>query len=70
MRRPDRLFPLIRHSFRDKLQSMGAVEFTQRGHAQAEAEGHIKRKLADHAVETRGVCIQDVVLPGRGVGQR
>jgi hypothetical protein len=43
---------------------MGAVEFTQqRGKVQAEAEEHIKRKLADYMVETRGVYIQDVVLP-------
>ena len=50
---------------------MGAVEFTQqRGKVQAEAEEHIKRKLADSMVETRGVYIQDVGLPEQGVGQR
>jgi hypothetical protein len=47
---------------------MGAVEFTQRRgkvEADADAEEQIKRKLADSMVETRGVCIQGVVLPER-----
>jgi hypothetical protein len=59
----------VGNHFRDKLQSMGAVEFIQqRGKVQAEAEEHIKRKLADYMVETRGVYIQDVVLPEQIVG--
>jgi hypothetical protein len=59
----------VGNHFRDKLQSMGAVEFIQqRGKVQAEAEEHIKRKLTDYMVETRGVYIQDVVLPEQIVG--
>jgi hypothetical protein len=59
----------VGNHFRDKLQSMGAVEFIQqRGKVQQEAEEHIKRKLADYMVETRGVYIQDVVLPAQIVG--
>ena len=59
----------VGNHFRDKLQSMGAVEFIQqRGKVQQEAEEHIKRKLADYMVETRGVYIQDVVLPEQIVG--
>jgi predicted ATPase len=59
----------VGNHFRDKLQSMGAVEFIQqRGKVQAEAEEHIKLKLADYMVETRGVYIQDVVLPEHIVG--
>jgi hypothetical protein len=59
----------VGNHFRDKLQSMGAVEFIQqRGKVQQEAEEHIKRKLADYMVETRGVYIQDVVLPDQIVG--
>ena len=54
----------VGNHFRDKLQSMSAVEFIQqRGKVQQEAEEHIKRKLAEYMVETRGVYIQDVVLP-------
>jgi hypothetical protein len=54
----------VGNHFRDKLQSMSAVEFIQqRGKVQQEAEEHIKLKLADYMVETRGVYIQDVVLP-------
>jgi hypothetical protein len=54
----------VGNHFRDKLQSMSAVEFIQqRGKVQQEAEEHIKHKLADYMVETRGVYIQDVVLP-------
>jgi hypothetical protein len=52
---------------------MGAVELTQhRGKVQAEAEAeeHVKGKLADYMMETRGVYIQDVGLPEQGVGQR
>jgi hypothetical protein len=59
----------VGNHFRDKLQSMGAVEFIQqRGKVQQEAEEHIKLKLADYMVETRGVYIQDVVLPEHIVG--
>src|ERR1700688_1291754 len=59
----------VGNHFRDKLQSMSAVEFIQqRGKVQQEAEEHIKRKLADYMVETRGVYIQDVVLPEQIVG--
>lgn len=54
----------VGNHYRDKLQSMSAVEFIQqRAKVQQEAEEHIKHKLADYMVETRGVYIQDVVLP-------
>lgn len=54
----------VGNHFRDKLQSMGAVQFIQeRGRVQQEAEAHIKEKLVLYMVETRGVYIQDVILP-------
>ncbi len=54
----------VGNHFRDKLQSMAAVQFIQdRAKVQQDAEQHIKAKLADYRVETRGVYIQDVVLP-------
>ncbi len=54
----------VGNHFRDKLQSMGAVEFIQkRAEVQAAAETHVKEKLGQYWVETRGVYIQDVVLP-------
>jgi hypothetical protein len=54
----------VGNHFRDKLQSMPAVEFIQtRQQVQVAAYDHIKAKLQEYEVETRGVYIQDVVLP-------
>jgi regulator of protease activity HflC (stomatin/prohibitin superfamily) len=54
----------VGNHFRDKLQSMAAIEFIeQRQGVQDAAMEHIKGKLDGYEVETRGVYIQDVVLP-------
>jgi hypothetical protein len=54
----------VGNHFRDKLQSMPAIEFIERRqNVQLEAQTHITDKLRDYRVETRGVYIQDVVLP-------
>lgn len=54
----------VGNHFRDKLQSMKAIEFIERRQAvQEDAYNHILNKLEDYKVETRGVYIQDVVLP-------
>ena len=54
----------VGNHFRDKLQSMPAVEFIQtRQQVQVAAYQHIKTKLQEYEVETRGVYIQDVILP-------
>ncbi len=54
----------VGNHFRDKLQSMPAVSFIQtRQKVQAEAFEHIEHKLQDYQVETKGVYIQDVILP-------
>jgi regulator of protease activity HflC (stomatin/prohibitin superfamily) len=54
----------VGNHFRDKLQSMPAVLFIQtRQKVQQEAFNHIKVQLDDYDVETKGVYIQDVVLP-------
>lgn len=54
----------VGNHFRDKLQSMQAVQFIETRQAvQMEAFQHIKDKLVDYQVETRGVYIQDVVFP-------
>ena len=50
--------------FRDKLGSMQAIDFIEtRQKVQEEAFEHIRRQLEQYEVETRGVYIQDVVLP-------
>ena len=50
--------------FRDKLGGMEAVVFIQsRQTVQAEAMKHISTQLAAYEVETKGVYIQDVILP-------
>lgn len=55
----------VGNHFRDKLQSMPAVDFIKkRQEVQEQALGHIRDHLALYKVETRGVYIQDVVLPG------
>jgi hypothetical protein len=54
----------VGNHFRDKLQSMQAVQFIEtRQQVQEEAFQHIRDKLDDYQVETRGVYIQDVVFP-------
>ena len=54
----------VGNHFRDKLQSMPAVTFiATRQHVQEEALAHISEQLSQYQVETRGVYIQDVVLP-------
>ena len=54
----------VGNHFRDKLQSMPAVDFiATRQRVQEEAYAHITQQLEQYQVETRGVYIQDVVLP-------
>ena len=50
--------------FRDKLGGMEAISFIEtRQKVQEEAFKHIRDKLSEYNVETRGVYIQDVILP-------
>jgi hypothetical protein len=54
----------VGNHFRDKLQSMPAVEFIEtRQQVQQAALAHIRTQLSQYEVETRGVYIQDVILP-------
>jgi uncharacterized membrane protein YqiK len=54
----------VGNHFRDKLQSMPAIRFIEtRQQVQEEAFKHIKEQLDQYCVETRGVYIQDVILP-------
>jgi hypothetical protein len=54
----------VGNHFRDKLQSMPAVQFIEtRQEVQESALNHIREQLAQYEVETRGVYIQDVILP-------
>jgi hypothetical protein len=54
----------VGNHFRDKLQSMPAVRFiSTRQAVQEEAYEHIRHQLEEYEVETKGVYIQDVVLP-------
>jgi regulator of protease activity HflC (stomatin/prohibitin superfamily) len=54
----------VGNHFRDKLQSMPAVNFIKtRQKVQEEAFEHINKHLAQYKVETKGVYIQDVLLP-------
>jgi len=54
----------VGNHFRDKLQSMPAISFIERrNEIQSAATDYIEAKLKDYNVETRGVYIQDVVLP-------
>ena len=55
----------VGNHFRDKLQSMPAIKFIEtRQGVQMEALQHIQDQLRQYKVETPGVYIQDVVLPG------
>lgn len=54
----------VGNHFRDKLQSMPAVQFIEtRQMVQQSALEHIRGQLMQYEVETRGVYIQDVILP-------
>ncbi len=54
----------VGNHFRDKLQSMPAITFIETRQAvQEEAYHHIAEQLMQYKVETKGVYIQDVVLP-------
>ncbi len=54
----------VGNHFRDKLQSMQAVQFIEtRQEVQNQAFEHIRDKLNDYQVETKGVYIQDVIFP-------
>jgi len=54
----------VGNHFRNSLQSMPAVSFIEtRQQVQAEAYEHICKQLEQYQVETKGVYIQDVVLP-------
>ena len=54
----------VGNHFRDKLQSMPAISFIEtRQKVQEEAFQHISSHLAQYQVETKGVYIQDVILP-------
>jgi hypothetical protein len=54
----------VGNHFRDKIQSMPAIRFIETRQAvQEEAYRYIQQKLEEYQVETRGVYIQDVVLP-------
>src|SRR6267154_1603053 len=60
----DVLQAAVGNLFRDKLGSMHAIRFIEtRQEVQEEAFKHIQAQLAQYDVETRGVYIQDVVLP-------
>ncbi|MBI3818772.1 MAG: hypothetical protein HY286_08790 [Planctomycetes bacterium] len=54
----------VGNHFRDKLQSMPAIDFiATRQKVQEEARVHITKQLEQYQVETRGIYIQDVVFP-------
>src|SRR5215467_13373683 len=54
----------VGNHFRNSLQSMPAISFIEtRQQVQVEAFQHICEQLAQYQVETKGVYIQDVVLP-------
>jgi hypothetical protein len=54
----------VGNHFRDKLQSMKGVEFIiTRQQVQEQAKDHITGHLVLYQVETKGVYIQDVVMP-------
>jgi len=58
------LQPAVGNHFRDKIQGLPAVKFIEtRKEVQEEAFRHIEEKLKLYEVETKGVYIQDVILP-------
>src|SRR5688500_13502475 len=55
---------VVGNYFRDTLQGMAAVQFIEsRAAVQSQAQNYIAEKIRKYSVETRGVYIQDVVLP-------
>jgi regulator of protease activity HflC (stomatin/prohibitin superfamily) len=56
----------VGNHFRDKLQSMSAIDFIEkRQQVQQTAQQYITEQLQRYDVETRGVYIQDVIFPPR-----
>ena len=56
----------VGNHFRDRMQSLPAIKFIEtRQDVQEDAYAHIKSKLEEYEVETKGVYIQDVVLPAQ-----
>ncbi len=54
----------VGNHFRDTMQSLPAIKFIEtRNEIQRQAMTYIENKLREYNVETRGVYIQDVVLP-------
>jgi hypothetical protein len=54
----------VGNHFRDNLQGMPAIRFIEtRRQVQEEAFRHIREQLEQYQVETKGVYIQDVILP-------
>src|SRR5437588_8984638 len=54
----------VGNHFRNSLQSMPAINFIEtRQQVQVEAFQHIREQLEQYQVETKGVYIQDVILP-------
>jgi regulator of protease activity HflC (stomatin/prohibitin superfamily) len=54
----------VGNHFRDNLQSMPAIKFIEtRKQVQEQAFAHIREQLEQYQVETKGVYIQDVILP-------
>lgn len=54
----------VGNHFRNSLQSMPAISFIEtRQQVQKEAFDHIREQLEQYQVETKGVYIQDVILP-------
>ena len=54
----------VGNHFRDKLQALAAVKFIETRQAvQEEASRHIYEKMTQYHVESKGVYIQDVILP-------
>ncbi len=54
----------VGNHFRDKMQSMPAIRFIEtRQEVQMQAFDHIRKELELYHIETRGVYIQDVILP-------
>ncbi len=54
----------VGNHFRDKIQSMPAIRFIEtRQLVQEEAYAYMSEQLSQYQIETRGVYIQDVILP-------
>jgi regulator of protease activity HflC (stomatin/prohibitin superfamily) len=54
----------VGNHFRNTIQSMPAIRFIEtRQHVQEDALEHISRHIEQYQVETKGIYIQDVILP-------